>query len=336
MTMHHASRSRSGAHSHPVAAAALHRPRGQVANPQADVIGWQQGQLETALLKEEMRRRLNSNAATATGACGGTPHPSIGETLKALGYHGDFGSAMNVSRRLFAGQRPRGASQDHSPQIDRAAMASNVNVDGGAHSKKHSENFEDLYSKHVTSSNMTTVASASAKPAAAASEQRDLALMARLLARGSNKQAAAQHALLGSLARGHRTPRGAPHHYPPAHQAVARYPRHHHRGTSHAAAGLHNHSYAALLSQLATSGQHPVAGGGGTPPSIPPPSPSIASASYPGASASAISPPKQKRNLIDIVHAASSQSGLSYNDIIKGVWKDINQDDAENHYDGGS
>jgi len=326
------------------------------------------------MLMEEVRRGLISNDDTGADACGGTPYPSM-ETLNALGYRGDFGSAMNDLSGFSLGQHPRGGSQEHSPQSDWAAMSSNdVNVDGGAPFKKrvrYSENFEDdarrssdeenraqegmerayppkitrkdasaapgiqpdigfyedLYSNPATSP--TTIMALARDPAAerdhplaetaagASDEHQDLALMDRLRARGGNEHAAAHHALLDSLTRGHHAPRGASHHYPPAHQAEAHYPPPPHRGTSHAAAWLHNHSYDFLLSQLATAGQEheeeEVLS------QLPP--------LYPDASTSAVSPPKQKPSLL---------YGLSYNDIIKGVWKDINQDDAENHYDGGS
>jgi len=116
--------------------------------------------------------------------------------------------------------------------------------------------YKDLYSNLATSTMMTAASArdAAAKrdyplaetDAAASDEHRDLALMDRLLARGSNEHAATQHALLDSLARGHCGPRDAYHHYPPTQRAVAQYPPPLHRGTSFAAAGLHNHSYAAL------------------------------------------------------------------------------------------
>jgi len=217
---------------------------------------------------------------------------------------------------------------------DRAtAIASHVNVNGGAPFKKrarYSENYEDAAEK----SRDEEKRAAEYPPNTII--QRDLALMDRLLARGTNDQAAAQHVLLDSLARVHRGPtRGASHRYlPPAHQAPAVHyppPTSHHRGTSHAApaARLHNHSqYAALLSQFATAGQHPAAARPAsiaTPPVIPTSPPLMTSPSYPGASVSTVTPAEGKPSLLEI----KSQFGLSYNDIMN-VWRDVHQENTAN------
>jgi len=146
------------------------------------------------------------------------------------------------------------------------------------------------------------------------------------LGRSSNVEQAAQQALMENFTRGTRpNPYPPPHYPPPPHLAAAHYPPH--PGASH---GMHGHSYAALLSQMAAGRQHPAAH-----PAHATPPPIATAASHPlpvssnAARATSASPPKQKSSLLEIVHAASRQSqfGLSYNDIMD-VWKEMNRDNS--------
>lgn len=324
--------------------------------------------VERELLKEAVLRRLIPTVATNAG--GGLTQPTMG-TLEPLGY------PNNAMRGLSTGRCPMGAPQDHPLQGCEAAKSvplkkrakysetvegesKNERADGILNNEPYPPNTasatsdttenQSLYSKLATSAPVRDTDAKRDHPLTEdeASQQRDLALMDRLLARSSGVDpATVHHALMDSSAGGGYPPRDASYHYSPTHLTAGHHPPHHHNAGQSA--------YAALLSQLAAT-QHSTAAGGAarhhhrSPIASPivnltphpvvnaasQSAPECVNASVPGGRGVSASPTKQNPSLFEIVNAASSNKslfGLTYNDIMD-VWRDMNPENTADHSGG--